>query len=275
MPYRNIIQAFFIFDEPRARDSQQAPCGRSVGNANLIVDRINYAIQLVKLSFPEKPTAIVFDAPEVKDALIIPRLADWVGMDCYGDFYRCGAAGISIPAYYDIIKSKLLPHQRLILFPQSFRYEKPGHEWYTSDDKIVADLERYYNLLLLDRSYVGFFPYLWQSFSDPVGLFTGAQNIPKVRAKLKEIGWRLSRNYAAFHSTVYQPKIYRELNPDLKSFTDSQLEWHWESYGISEGRRASYEFSSREYRQANPGITTLFPGYLGAIIHYYLNLPAL
>ncbi|MFT3922301.1 MAG: cellulase family glycosylhydrolase [Myxococcales bacterium] len=62
----------------------------------------------------------------------------------------------------------------------------------------------------------------------------------------------------AFSPFVFNVKYYRTRNADLASMTDAQLQSHWWTTGIGEGRRASSTFDVQAYARLNPDLVTAY-----------------
>ncbi len=113
-PYQDAIAAFYPLDEPYWNASAQGVSAPSIQKYFEIINDV------VKRDFPSIPIAFVEAYKMVNANLVIPRGVDWVGMDCYGSFDRCGDPGEekSIPEYYRVLKSKMQAGQRLIAIPE-------------------------------------------------------------------------------------------------------------------------------------------------------------
>ncbi|MBI4128453.1 MAG: hypothetical protein HY460_00250 [Parcubacteria group bacterium] len=76
----------------------------------------------------------------------------------------------------------------------------------------------------------------------------------------------------AGNQSVFDAAYYRAHNADLASMSDAQLLGHWVANGIREARRASEEFSVRDYLARYPDLQTAFgsTGYEQAVRHYVL-----
>jgi hypothetical protein len=73
---------------------------------------------------------------------------------------------------------------------------------------------------------------------------------------------------------VYVESEYRALNPDLAAMTSAQLQSHWLSTGINEGRQASHLFSVKEYLNLYENVNeayALLPNRYRLAIDHYLN----
>ena len=105
------MAAFYPLDEPFHN-------GHAAGRTQAEMKRnLETIISTIKQRFPQTPTAVIFAAPTIKGAygaFVIPTGYDWLGVDCYGDFDRCGDGSQSVPWYFDRIRDKLNPAQRMI-----------------------------------------------------------------------------------------------------------------------------------------------------------------
>ncbi|MNJ96731.1 Pectate lyase superfamily protein [compost metagenome] len=79
------------------------------------------------------------------------------------------------------------------------------------------------------------------------------------------------RNGSYFGSDkVFNTAVYRALNPDIEGMSVAQLQAHWIKNGAYEGRRASLQFSSKEYLQLHLDIRSAYgsTNYPMALEHY-------
>ena len=117
-------------------------------------------------------------------AFVVPTGYDWVGVDCYGNFNSCGDGSQSVTWYYDRIRDKLNPSQRMIIVPDGSSVSNPP-----SQEELVSRAEKYLALAQSDPSFVGAFTFLWQSFSN----ITGTRDLPIVKEKYKQVGGSIIR----------------------------------------------------------------------------------
>lgn len=182
------ILAIYIFDEPVAANDLTVPPHLQLPHEE-IYRNLTKVNEIVKKDLPNLPTVLVFGSTEVHAGMLMPP-ADWVGLDCYGNVYNCvddRGRSMSIKAFHDILKSRMHPHQKIILFPQAFRWDKPGSEWNISDEAVANQVDYYRKMVGEEPRVVGVFPYLWQD-SDIMGYKVhGTSSLPITRAKFQEL----------------------------------------------------------------------------------------
>jgi len=149
------VEAFYMIDEPY---------WNGVSKKDL-----DTAIAAVKAKFPRKPVMVVFAVSSFTPSFAVPAGADWLGFDCYESI------GV-VAKHLRFLKSKLQPHQRLFLVPQSFLNKA------APTDEGLARLNRqYYELASSDPLVIGLLNF---------GLFTDAKagSIPLTLQMQREIG---------------------------------------------------------------------------------------
>jgi hypothetical protein len=157
-PHLTSIVGFYPFDEPYWN-----AFGSGVPSSDMKIFLEEIAVT-IKTDFPNIPLIFIEAYPMVNEDLQLPKGWDWIGMDCYGSFDKCGAAGSerSIPEYYNVLKSKMTPNQKLVVIPDAFlftetpspiektalvRRAKQFLDWVSSEPKIVAVVPFTYNNL--------------------------------------------------------------------------------------------------------------------------------
>ncbi len=85
-----------------------------------------------------------------------------------------------------------------------------------------------------------------------------------------------AQSSSIFDAVIFNWQFYLDANPDLKAAgltTAAQAQSHWQSSGQGECRRASAEFSARDYLSLNPDLAGVYglSGCKAAIGHYLAN----
>ena len=146
-PYQSAIAVFYPLDEPFWNASMQNV------SAKLIIAHLETINTVLKSDFPSTPIAFVEAYKMVDSNLIIPKGFDWIGMDCYGSFEKCGDSGIekSIPDYYQILKSKMNSNQRLIAIPEGFVSINAA---ITEEDALVKRTKKYLDYISTEPLFI-------------------------------------------------------------------------------------------------------------------------
>jgi len=158
------VAAFYMLDEPYWNGAS--------------AQDLNTAIETVKATFPDKPVMVVFARPSMTDELLVPPLADWAGFDLYASIDQ-------VAHHLALLKSRMHPHQRLFLVPQSFINKA------APTDAALAKLNGDYEVLARSEPLViGLLNF---------GLFTNAQpkDIPETIQAQRAIGERIKRSSRA------------------------------------------------------------------------------
>ncbi|MCX5670753.1 MAG: hypothetical protein NTU94_05455 [Planctomycetota bacterium] len=155
MPSIDRVEAFYMIDEPYLNGVSKKD--------------LDTAIAAVKARFPRKPVMVIFAVSALTQGLAVPAGADWLGFDCYESI---GA----VAKHLRFLKSKVQPHQRLFLVPQSFLNKA------APTDEGLARLNRqYYELASSEPLVIGLLNF---------GLFTDpkAGSIPLTLQMQRKIG---------------------------------------------------------------------------------------
>ena len=183
-PHRANIIAFYPLDEPFLNGPQR---GVSIATMTQQLTTIN---SVIKQSFPQKATAVIFAAKELYTGGVqIPANYDWVGFNCYGDWNQCYQKK-SIPEIFQQMTALMKPHQKAFLVPDA------NAQGYPSNDQQVKITERaylYYDLAKRDGRIIGLFPFIFQSFNDGHGPYTGVMDMPIALPAYKAIGRSIAR----------------------------------------------------------------------------------
>jgi hypothetical protein len=132
----------------------------------------------IKARFPGKPILVTFAYPCVTSELVIPAGYDWISFDQYGTF-------ATIPGYFDLIKSKMTPGQKILLTADGFAAggvpsERDQNGW-------VVRARQYLNLARIDPDVVGLWTFIWPSFSEGAGV----RDMVRVLAEYRRIGTQI------------------------------------------------------------------------------------
>lgn len=118
-----------------------------------------------------------------------------------------------------------------------------------------------------------------ETLSYKVFVFVGTRESVKARmAKFSDPSVHLMNNLVKPHkSKIFEPLFYAEKYSDLKNAygnNEELLNWHFFSFGISEGRQGSPQFSAPQYLQENPLLIHECGnrGYACAMIRYLESL---
>ncbi|MES2627172.1 MAG: hypothetical protein V4628_17935 [Pseudomonadota bacterium] len=174
--YQDVIIALYLWDEPfwAAESTNVSPAS--------VYDSLVLQNRLVKQTLPGIPTAIVEGYPVINETLRIPPGIDWVGMDCYGDFQSCGDARYgemrAIPEYYEILKSKMTPHQKLIAVPTGIVDGNYATDQVPLDKKlhIVNVADDFFRWASTEDRMVGLFTFIYHSTAE----YTAVENMCEV-----------------------------------------------------------------------------------------------
>ena len=184
--YQDVIIALYLWDEPfwAAKSNNVSPT--SVYNSLVLQNR------LVKEALPGIPTAISEGYPVVDASLRIPPGIDWVGVDCYEDFQLCGnelyGEMRSIPEYFEILKSKMTVHQKLLAVPTGIFFGNYGTDQVPLDKKlhVVEIAEDFFKWASTEDRVVGLFTFTYHSTAE----YAAADNMCEVEEYYKKAGER-------------------------------------------------------------------------------------
>jgi hypothetical protein len=164
-----------------------------IGSRTQAVRTIN---ALIKSSFPSIPIATVFSGSYDLRPEQIASGFDWVGFDCYADFYVC-----QIPQRLATLKSLLSTNQKIILIPE-------GNSFTASDSQLVERATLFYNLALSEPKVVAIFPITWSNYMEGSVRVWGTKNLPLLRARYGEIGRAITgKNISAVALTVSMESV--------------------------------------------------------------------
>jgi len=138
-PYIDRVEAFYMIDEPYLNGVSKKD--------------LDTAIAAVKAKFPRKPVMVVFAVPSFTPRFAVPAGADWLGFDCYEPI------GV-VAKHLRFLKSRLQPHQRLFLVPQSFLNKAAP-----TDEELAKLNRQYYELASSEPLVIGLLNF--GLFTDP------------------------------------------------------------------------------------------------------------
>lgn len=169
--FNNQYGAFYILDEAYANG-----LGKGIP-AHIMKSQLETVIATVKASFPQIPTAFSYTTNTLNfDLYPLPSGVDWVGVDCYGNWSKCGGAnGRSMSEYFKYIESKLLPNQYVLLFPESSLL--PLYPEFGANDvnTLIKRMKNYFSWAQTHPKVIAVVPFLFQDA--PVERIVGAKNI--------------------------------------------------------------------------------------------------
>jgi len=113
------VNWFYPFDEPYWNAKS---ANISYAKMKNYLDQMN---SLVKSDFPNSKIVFIEAFAVMNENFDIPVQADYVGMDCYGNFDNC--YGESIPSYYNKLAARMTDSQKFIIIPDAFDF-KGGDE---------------------------------------------------------------------------------------------------------------------------------------------------
>lgn len=173
------VAALYPMDEPYV----------SLTDATSIAQRksdVETAISVMKQSMPSTPVAVIFDASTVANPseYPIPAGYDWIGFDCYQNWYDCPVGGgESIPLMMSSLRARLTPTQKLIVIPDAMLVNGSTLNQQTLDS-LRDRIDRYYSYAASDPKVIGLFPFVYQSGIS----WTGASQIPQALNRYQKIG---------------------------------------------------------------------------------------
>ncbi|MBW2700934.1 MAG: hypothetical protein JRF33_08950 [Deltaproteobacteria bacterium] len=146
-PYIDDIYGFYPADEP-------------FWAAQISAEDQNTLNLAIKASFPDKPILTTFARPTIEaSGFIVPSTYDYVGYDNY-----YGSSFESDRTYYEVLKSKLSPGQKIFLigdaFAASTSITQAGQELKASKIYLAYELAT-----TPGEPVVGILSYVWDSFS--------------------------------------------------------------------------------------------------------------
>ncbi len=125
---------FYPFDEPYWAAKT---AGISYSTMKSYLDQMN---SLIKTDFPMGKIVFIEAFIIMNENFQIPQQADYVGMDCYGNFDNC--YGESIPSYYNKLASKMTDKQKFIIIPDAFDF-KGGDENGSWQNNVINQSKKY------------------------------------------------------------------------------------------------------------------------------------
>jgi hypothetical protein len=181
--YEDVVAAFYLYDEPY---------GHGVARADL-----SAVADQMRCDFPSIPVASILSSGElwrvVTDASYV-SMFDWVGFDCYADWYGCGNDGAIAK-----LRRLLTDQQRMIAVPwvqapwsTAAQYFGPngavtaiGQEWLIDDDT-----KHWQRQVVSDAKYAMVLPFIWENpgynwNGSPVH---GAVDMPWMREAAYQLG---------------------------------------------------------------------------------------
>lgn len=203
-PYSSLIVAFYPFDEPYwSAYSTKVPYETMTMHLDTIA-------KVAKKDFPSIALLFIDGFPVINENLPIPQNWDWIGMDCYGSFTNCGWPGQekSIPSYYSILKSKMAPHQKLVIIPDAFLFSHNP----TTDEQInvVKTAKQFLTWAQSEPNIIGIFPFLYRNIVDENA--TGAYEMCPVKEFYRQYLTTAKRSFDSFPPQPPVPFPFR-LNP--------------------------------------------------------------
>ncbi len=182
--YQDVIIALYLWDEPfwAAKSNNVSPTS--------VYDSLVLQNRLVKQTLPGIPTAIVEGYPVIDESLRIPPGIDWVGMDCYEDFQSCGnglhGEKRSIPEYYEILKSKMTTHQKLIAIPTGIAQGNYASDQVPLNTKlhVVEIADDFFEWASTQDRVVGLFTFIYHSTAE----YAAADNMCEAEEYYKKAG---------------------------------------------------------------------------------------
>lgn len=212
-PYIDNVAVFYPLDEPYwQRAVYLNPGGVPPGQPGLTDEQIaamKSALEtignIVRETFPQVPLGVIFcdpDYPMLINKDMVPNNYDWVGFDFYGDWLY-GTGSDTVMWRYNLVKSKLKMHQKMILFPTAFVYEynsviplenQPNIP--DNDPRVTAlklSMHHYLELSLTDPAVIGVFPFLYHNYDVGTTRYVGTQSVPAAFNRYREFGRNLLR----------------------------------------------------------------------------------
>jgi hypothetical protein len=174
-PYIDDIYAFYPADEP-------------YWAAKLSTADQNALNSAIKASFPNKPIMTTFARPTIEGQnFIVPSTYDYVGYDNY-----YGESFASDEYYYQVLKSKLSPGQKIFLIGDGFANDHTASQ---AEQELKANkIQLAYQLATTPgEPIVGILSFVWDSYSDnwpyPGGTpYLGIRDMPSAKSGFVSVG---------------------------------------------------------------------------------------
>lgn len=185
-PYKKHIKGFYIFDEP----FWNVELNKRNGNKDYVTaEEMDHNLtevgNLLHKSTPSIPLIYIEAYTMINEALKIPAVFDWIGMDCYTGFDNC--QGKSIPEYYQILK-KLQPGKKLVVLPPAIIFKKP-EDITLEDRKYLQNIyTKFINWVATEPNIILSLSFMYR-FDQTNEVFTGSDKLCEV-ADSHRLYWR-------------------------------------------------------------------------------------
>jgi hypothetical protein len=124
---------------------------------------LDAAAAKIKQSFPNVPIMFVEAVPTLS-TMQAPYNVDWIGFDCYGPWTNCQSS--TIPAYLATLKTRLWPHQKIMLVPWASLERHEDDETPATPaevNQLLDAADRYVELALSDPRIVALAPWVFHT----------------------------------------------------------------------------------------------------------------
>jgi len=183
----NSVAAFYLTDEPYAI---------SAGPMHKFKPEVLAQVAArMRKDFPSTPIAVILGPEEMQRQVGRSHVSmfDWVGFDCYGPWDNCNFVGSPTRWYIDTLKSWLLPGQRMIAVPGTYRWGS------ASLDQVTSVISQWHREVISDASYVAVTPFRWGT----------ARDLPQVKDRMHQFTRGLLRS----EKTVYPVDFSASASP--------------------------------------------------------------
>jgi hypothetical protein len=196
-PYLSMVVAFYPMDEPDLNVSMSDYI-TVVHAIKTNLDTVNHQIAILMVI--SSPTVI-----RIREGTFsVPQEVNWLGFDEYWCWIDC-SLGISIPEKFQILvnNAKQNPDRKVVVVPGAV-VTGTSIPTLEQQQQIIIYINNYYLLCRNEPLCIGVFPFLWKTLpSVGIGL-VGADNMPIVQDRLRQIGTRVKSD-PKFTWTVYLP----------------------------------------------------------------------
>jgi len=186
-PYLGSVVAITPIDEPYSLSHLCVTMTAMKGYLDLIGATI-------KQSLPDVATYVNFDSNFMPRNQPMPRNYDWIGFDCYTSFVpSCGTLS-TLMGYVGSLKERLSASQRIVLIPEAhFRSTTGALPTAAQQSQVNTLIQLYVQVAQSEPRVIGFFPFIWASFSSnpaaPTTLdYIGTRDMPAVRDYMQGVG---------------------------------------------------------------------------------------
>jgi len=177
------VLAFYPMDEPEGNLYSMEDYATAVHLIKINIDTLAKPIPILMVVTPDGVLRIE------DGSLFVPPEISWLGFDEYGCWDSGCYRGVSIPNKFQIVvtNAKQHPGRKVIVIPDSVAFGQTVPSAAVQQQKVQL-INNYYQLCKNEPLCVGMSPFLWQSMPNVQGGLIGADSMPIVEERLKQIG---------------------------------------------------------------------------------------